>query len=363
MVYCPKCGIANSDDSVNCINCGEVLKEETRFLKILDIIGYIIGFLAFIIVIYIVLGYFKIIPSSLFPGFLLVIALFIIMLIIQRVTPSIIIKLFFGGLKTKECPECEELVSDDNYCFNCGYQISNVKGYFKLGYNQPTYIEVNKNYIREFKTLRTNEEITRTTPNKYLRDNIKNPRIEWQSGILFSNPVLKFDYSGRQVELKINSKILEALQQTMNNITGTREIGGFSNWIRNQKLKRWGIIAGVILALIIAATYYFTYTTDLTYAGSDSNVPGVEVVNASGVKHLYAPNSVSIEGYVKNSGNITYDFLRVNITGYDSEGNIISKDDTFIDDDSLGPGETSYFLWFLDDYNQQIRSFKIEVEE
>ena len=363
VVYCPKCGRANDDKSSNCINCGEILSEETRFIKIVkafDILGLIFGILFFV---YLIGIYFDLIPSKYYLGFfiILILALLFLSKRAKRVLEIATINLFFGGLKSVECPECEELVSGENYCFNCGYKISDVKGYYQIGSYQPTFIEVNRKYLRVFESFRARYELVRLDPSKYLLANIKDPRVEWCQGKILTHPCFKFSYSGRRVVLPINAKILSGIQQNLNYITGPLSIGGPFNWIRNQNKVRFGITIGVILAFIIAGTVYFTYSTDISYGGFKSQVSGLEVVSATGFKHISTPNSVTVEGYIKNNGNTDQDFVKVNIIGHDSSGNIVSQDATYIEVDTLKPGETSFFYNYLDDYQQNIRSFKVEV--
>jgi len=96
VVYCPKCGRANDDKSSNCINCGEILSEETRFIKIVkafDILGLIFGILFFV---YLIGIYFDLIPSKYYLGFfiILILALLFLSKRAKRVLEIVTIKLF-----------------------------------------------------------------------------------------------------------------------------------------------------------------------------------------------------------------------------------------------------------------------------
>ncbi|MGC9516214.1 MAG: FxLYD domain-containing protein [Methanomicrobiales archaeon] len=366
MVFCPKCGKSNPDNNINCIKCGEVLQEETRFLKIVKIFNSLGFIFALLMLIFLFGIYFDWIPVEYYLWFFVVLILALIFLSkrVKRFLQTLTIKLLFGGLEKRECPNCEEFVSNENYCFNCGYNLANVIGYYQIGSYQPLFMEINKKYIRVFKSMRDRYfSLSRLDSIKFYNNEIKNPEVDWCTGKVLTNPCIKFNYQGEKVVFSINKSILNGLSQIFNNITGPQEIGGYFNWLRNQSIKRFGIVTAILLVLIISPAVYFTYTTPITYAGSSSDIPGLEVVNATGYKHIYAPNSVTVEGFVKNNGNQTKEFIKVRIIGYDSAGTEVSVEETYIDAYRLGPGESSHFYDYPDDYGQTIRSFKVKVFE
>jgi hypothetical protein len=120
-----------------------------------------------------------------------------------------------------------------------------------------------------------------------------------------------------------------------------------------SKKRLMGTIMGaiVLLSLVVGLPvyYYFTASEDINNITVSSNVPGLEIVDYNAFRHTYIGTTVEFGGYVKNNGNSPAEFVEINATGYDANGNIVSNITTYIDADSLSPGSTYYklylFLW------------------
>jgi hypothetical protein len=114
-----------------------------------------------------------------------------------------------------------------------------------------------------------------------------------------------------------------------------------------SKRRLIGTIMGgiVILALVVGIPvyYYFTAAENIDDITISSTVPGLEIVDYKAYRHTYIGTTVEFGGYVKNNGNSTAEFIEINATGYDANGNIVSNIKTFIDADRLSPGSTSEF--------------------
>lgn len=358
MVYCPKCGKKFTGNPDTCDYCGEILKEEVNFqrvLKIFDGIG-IIALVITLIIIYFFMNYINSITAIALFLFLVLISLIFLSTSVRRRFQWFVIKISFGGLKSKQCPDCENLVSDDNYCLNCGYPLKNVRGYWL---ERSQFVELNQNYVRVFKTYRRPRDFTlyRYPPSKYELENIINPEIIWCSHILFTNPCFKFEYEGKQVDIPINQEILNMLKDMFPTITGPEKIKGPITWIKNQHKIRLTVVVLITLFVVVYGslyfTGYFTPKTELTLLSATSNITGVEFVNVTGLS--YGLKNVVVEGYVKNNGITDIKFLWINCTGYDAAGNVVASDETYLaisKDNSDGinylkPGQTGYFKSML----------------
>ncbi len=374
MVYCPKCGKEFAGGAKTCDNCGENLKEEKNFLRVLkifDITGIIL-----LIVSIIVIVFFRNQINSLFTLFLFALLIFLVLSFlstsVKRKLQYFIIKVSFGGLTTKQCPECENLVSDEDYCLNCGYPLKNVRGYFL---EKSEFVELNKKYIRVFKTYRRymNATLYRFTPVDYDLEVIKKPEVSWCTHLIFTNPCLRFNYQSQKVEIPINQEMLPILRDLIPNLNGPDKINGIGTWFRHQNKVRVSAVTItllILLSVVSYASYYtflsssFTPQTQLTLLSTSSSTGGLEFSNVVGISH--SSQSV-IEGYLKNNGNTNIQNVWVNCTGYDSAGNIVASHETYLevskentsDITNFQPGSTGYFKTYLDDPENQMVSFKV----
>ncbi len=363
MVFCPKCGKKFPDDAKICDICGENLREEKSFKKILKITLYI-GF----ILLFLWMGY-AYLSSKLNIPFIweLWVLIFVLSLIFlftttRRFILSFFLFFLFGRVKRAICPKCEELVPEENYCLNCGYNLSNVVGYFQTGSSiQPTFIELNKNYIRVFETMRGQYELTRLLPTTYSLDKIDNPEITWCEGRILTYPCLQFDYGSKKIKIIINKKIASHLNQIFPNISGYESVTRFGVWLGKQNKRKIGII--VALCLLIFLSFYIVTTekTDIRYISASSQNPDLIVLNSTGYRSLIGSNNVVIEGYVQNKGNKELSFVQLNATGFDSSGDFVVEDYTYADLETIPAGGISYFKIYLDDPQKKVVSYKLEV--
>ena len=373
MVYCPKCGKKFTDNSKTCDSCGEILSEEInlqRIIKIFDAVGIIAGILMAIIIFFF-RSYLNSLTFFLIFCIITLLAAFFLSTSVRRRIQWFIIKITFGGMGSKQCPECENVVADDNYCLNCGYDLQNVKGYWL---EREQYVEINKNYLRVFKTYREYRDITlyRYRPVTYDLDKIEFPEVKWCSHVIFTSPCLTFKYMDKKVEVPINQKILDLLKDMFPTLTAPESISGPITWVSNQHKVRFSVVVITLLALILAAGWFispiFTPAPSVPLASATSDIQGLEFVYVNGSS---SSSNLVVEGYVKNTGNsnINLTFIWLNITGYDSSGNYVASDDTYISISkenasgirNLPPGGTGYFKEYMDDPKQEITSFKIST--
>lgn len=362
MVFCPKCGKEFPDDAKICDICGENLREETSFKKILKITQYL-GFILLVLW----LGYtflsskLNILPFV-WELWVLILVLSIIFITTRRFVLSFFLFFLFGRGKRTTCPKCEELVPEENYCLNCGYNLSNVVGYFQIGSSiQPTFIELNKNYIRVFETLREHNYLTRLPPTTYSLDRIDTPEITWCEGRVLTYPCLKFDYGSKKVKIIINKKIASHLNQIFPNISGYESVARFGVWLGKQNKRKIGIIAALCLLIFLSFYMVTTAKTDITYISASSQIPDLIVLNSTGYRPLIGSNNVVIEGYVQNKGNKELSFVELNATGFDSSGDFVVMDYTYADLETIPAGGISYFKIYLDDPQKKVVSYKLEV--
>ncbi|MCE5213280.1 MAG: FxLYD domain-containing protein [Methanobacterium sp.] len=371
MVYCPKCGKKFLETPESCDFCGEIFQEENRFnkgIKIFDTIGVILAVISLILAYYLRNN-----KNTTLLEVLFILIFFIIMFMflskrVRGYVQSLFIRLWFKGQKTKQCPQCENLVSDDKFCFSCGYKLENVKGYYKLGGRfNPVYVELNKNYIRMFKTYSTRYETHRLEPIEYKISDIKDPEINWCEARLFTSPCLKFSYDLKEIILPYHPRMKPVLEELFPNLIST-EVGGLINWFINQNKTKITILITIFLILVVGLNYYFTAKTELSLISTSSEIPNLEVTNSSAYRMVYGPNNIIITGNVKNNGKKVLKYVQVYCVGYDSAGEIVNQHSTYLnlykDSNSgeiLKPGETAYFEAHVDDYNHQIVKYKVIV--
>jgi hypothetical protein len=369
MVYCPKCGKNFEDDPVRCDVCGEILGEEKNFLlvlKVFDAIGAILCIITLIII------FFKKNYNNITELFLFFILFFLLIIFlsnsVRRAIQSFIIRISFGGLSGKQCPGCENYVADDYYCLNCGYHLENVKGYWMV---KGHLVEINKNYIRVFKTYRDrNLRVHRLSPDKYDLNKISNLEIGWCSQIIRTSPCIRFKYRNRPVKIFAKPEMIHILNEMFPNLN-LAKISGWGQWIRHQNKTRFAIVIIVLIVLLSVGTWFLTprpdIKTELNLTSASSNISGLQFINVTSYRSSQGTSLVDVEGYIENNGSSAQDYIWINCTGYDKAGNIVSSNEAFLrpnKDNSTSiqtfkPGSTAYFETILEDPNQEIVNYTV----
>lgn len=115
-----------------------------------------------------------------------------------------------------------------------------------------------------------------------------------------------------------------------------------------------GTIVGVFLLFCLVVGlptyYYFTAADDITDVTVSSNIPGLEIVDYKAYRNTYSGSTVEFGGYVKNNGDKSVEFVKVNAIGYDADGKFVGNTSTYVDDDTLLAGSTSKFGYLSDYY-------------
>lgn len=125
-----------------------------------------------------------------------------------------------------------------------------------------------------------------------------------------------------------------------------------------------GLIAGV------PGYYYFTAADDITDVTVSSQNSSLEIIDYKAYRLTFSGTEVEFGGYVKNNGDTPAEYVEINATGYDTEGNIVANDTTYADDDTIAPGATSPFGYLsnkfggsLEDPQKKIVRVKLEIIE
>jgi Ca2+/Na+ antiporter len=272
-----------------------------------------------------------------------------------------LIKYWFNGAASIQCPECENYVAHDNYCISCGYHLGSVIGYYKTeGFLQPTFVELNKNYIRVFKTISTRYSYERLTPLQYNINQMEDKELNWCGRFITTSRCFRFKYDGENIKIFTNHSLTKGLIQLFPHLVDNTGKGRFV-WLVKQNKKKFVILLIILLLIVTAVNWYFTAKTDISIISTSSAIPGLDIQNATANRMLYGKNSVNIEGIVKNTNNNSADFIRLNATGYDQNGRIVDNQSFYVDLQKIPSGGYSQFDYFLDDYQQEIVSVKIEI--
>ena len=338
LVFCPKCGKKLENNPDNCDRCGEVLSEEKNFQRIFNVLNAI-GIVLFIAVIILLFFFGESVRNNntLFITFfiLLGLAIFIFSSRAKRLVQRFVIRILFGGLKSRRCASCENMVSDEDYCFNCGYPLKNSLGYWKM---KSEFVEVTQEYIRVFKTRITRDadyddgdswawHRERLPPQNYKLENIKNPEVDWCTHLLFTSPCFRFDWRGSKINIPINQEILNSLNRVIPHITEPSEISGLGTWVKNQNKYRFSAVILIFLVLAVGLWAGFgpesQVPIDPSHITTSSEIPGLEFSNVTAVYDNPRSGYLTIEGYIKNKGNVSVKYTEINATGYNASGNIV----------------------------------------
>lgn len=188
MVFCPKCGTEFSNDVEICENCGEILEEEVQLMKMIEFGGTL--FVAFLLLLIsaIILLIFKLMNGYIIWIYVFFLSLFFIVGTTKWAINSLRARKLFENLETVECPECLEKVFKENFCYKCGYKISDVLFYEYLG---EIFLEINRNYLRVFKKPTLEGKNYRLpNPNIYELKHIESPEITRCKGKIFEKDCL-----------------------------------------------------------------------------------------------------------------------------------------------------------------------------
>ena len=139
-----------------------------------------------------------------------------------------------------------------------------------------------------------------------------------------------------------------------------------------SKTRLLGTILGAFLVLCLVvglpSYYYFTAADDITNVTVSSDIPGLDIVDYKAYRNTYTGTTVEFGGYVKNNGDKSVQFVRVNAIGYDANGKFVANTSTFVDDEKLFKGTSSKFGYLSDYYpgsiedpNNEIVSVKMVV--
>jgi hypothetical protein len=213
VVFCPKCGTEFSNDVEICENCGEILEEEIKLIKMIDFGGTYFFAFVLLLISSLILLIFKLLNGFILWIYVFFLSLFFIVGIAKVTINSIRARKLFKNLETVECPECLENVFKEKFCFKCGYKLSDVLFYQYLG---GIFLEINRNYLRVFKKPKLEGKNYRLpNPNVYELKHIKSPEITRFKGKISEKDYLKFDYDSEKVEIPINKEIRLILQDLL----------------------------------------------------------------------------------------------------------------------------------------------------
>lgn len=274
----------------------------------------------------------------------------------------------------KQCPQCEGYVPDENYCASCGYAMKDSYGYWRKNYS--TMIELNKNFIRVFPlTYIQNVGNVRGYGDKYLLEKIENPEITWCGKLIFTSPCLQFNYKNSPVKIFINKEMVGFLKTMLPTLNQSEELTGWGQWFTHQKKTRLGIAVLVVVILLYAGSSlilpYFSPSYEyLNLTSASSDIPGLQFSNVTGFYPIEVKGDPEVEGYIENTGNQAQSSIEINITGYDSAGNIVDTDEVPLvvsNDpnskliDTLEPGSKGYFSMLFDDPNRKIVRYTVSA--
>lgn len=138
------------------------------------------------------------------------------------------------------------------------------------------------------------------------------------------------------------------------------------------KARLAGALIGVLLLMCLVVGvpgyYYFNAAEDITGVTVSSQNKSLEIIDYKAYRNTFSGTEVKFGGYVKNNGNTPAEYVEINATGYDAEGNIVANDTTFVDDDAIAPGATSpfgylsdTFIGYLEDPEKKIVRVKLEI--
>jgi hypothetical protein len=132
-----------------------------------------------------------------------------------------------------------------------------------------------------------------------------------------------------------------------------------------SKPRLTGTILGVFLLLCLVVGlptyYYFTASEDITDVTVSSDIPGLEIIDYRAYRNTFGGTSVEFGGYVKNNGDKSVEYVKVNALGYDAQGKFVANTSTFIDEEKLFKGTSSKFGYLSDYYPGSIEDPNAEI--
>jgi len=149
----------------------------------------------------------------------------------------------------------------------------------------------------------------------------------------------------------------------------------------------WFIGAAITLTIVVLVLWYqehgqkmgtrrllgtilgvFLLLEDITDVTVSSDIPGLEIVDYRAYRNTFGGTTVEFGGYVKNNGDKSVEFVRVNALGYDAQGRFVANTSTYIDEEKLFKGTSSKFGYLsnmfpgsIEDPNAEIVRVKIVV--
>ena len=220
VIYCPQCGLEDSNNSRLCTSCGENLKSGRNYLKTTTFLRYVSIALFLMFFISLIIAGNEIDLGDYSAAILPIIV--IILVSITIITEKLILPRL-GDHARIYCPKCENKANDDRYCIKCGYNLENVLGCFSGNIRVDLYdIELNKNYINLYRHIierqadGPGEYHERLAPQTLSIGGIRNMRLsKCKTLIIFTKPCLKFDYWGSTVEFKMDKKTIAKVNKIL----------------------------------------------------------------------------------------------------------------------------------------------------
>jgi len=127
------------------------------------------------------------------------------------------------------------------------------------------------------------------------------------------------------------------------------------------------IVAGLIGGIYLLKSC-FSSTSGIS-STSNNNLPvttirdNVKIQPGSSYEIITSIGSVLVTGEVKNISDETYKYVKIRSIVYDSAGNQIGTNYSYLDSDVLPPGATSTFSVYVDCNTAQVAKVKSNVEE
>ena len=216
-MYCPYCGIKNSDgNSSICSDCGKDLPEdEVKFHKKKNQIFRIalLG-LFFSIIIGIVAYFFKPLCSLLYLSWLCFIVLLILIISIILLLLNDYIVTFSG--ESRKCPGCLGKVPDEDFCIECGHNLKDILAFYQ-GEGKGSDLEITQEELIIYGKKSDNDSSTvRLTPRSYIIENIEN--LEFSKCGYTKYNCIRFSYEGKNKEYNISKNMINELKEFLSDI-------------------------------------------------------------------------------------------------------------------------------------------------
>jgi hypothetical protein len=138
------------------------------------------------------------------------------------------------------------------------------------------------------------------------------------------------------------------------------------------KTRLAGTLIGICLLMGLIASvpgyYYFTAADDIIDVTVSSQNSSLEIIDYKAYRLTFSGTEVEFGGHVKNNGDASAEYVKINATGYDAYGKIVANDTTYADDDTIAPGATSPFGYLsnkfggsFEDPQKRIVRVKLEI--